>query len=401
MKKTKMLFIKNYKKVILTGVLVILFCVPFLDANDSKAVTDLGNYISIKLDTNDFFNDEIWEFQSVPGNHSFFAVTTNNYTPAGTTYECALFLVEEWGGINPDKPHIAWIEDEVILTTTGGNSLSSDAGGNYISCCNVAAAGPCASSSCMSWDENPASAIDVFERAYSAGWDDNCSGGDCALSSSDTYYAPDTEILCETTWMQCGATETSCNIYNGRTYACNNGFWDLCAGATPTCASGVCVAASGLSLSASASPTSIALNGNSTVTFEVTDTSGSDVSGATVSGISVTVGGGSVSAGSCGPTNASGECAVTYNAPAVSTVATIEATKATKAGETDSGSKNVNVTVNDCLPSSTIVLDKSSYTIGEDIKLSGRDNANNFSLCIYNSSNSLVENKQFGPVGFP
>ena len=243
MKKVKNLFIKDYKKVILLGVMTVLFCSSFLYANNSKAVTDLGNYISIKLDTNDLFNDQLWEFQSVPGNHTFFNVTTNSYTPAGTTYECALFLVEEWGGANPDKPHIVWTENEVILTTTAGNSLSSDIGGNYAECCVVAGAGPCASNSCMGWDANPASPIDIFQRAYSAGWTDKCSGTDCDLSASDTFYAPDTEILCETTWIQCGAAETSCNSFNGRTYACNSGFWDRCSGATPVCSSGTCVAA--------------------------------------------------------------------------------------------------------------------------------------------------------------
>ena len=170
--------------------------------------------------------------------------------------------------------------------------------------------------------------------------------------------------------------------------------------------SGQCVVVSGLSLSASASPTTVATGGSSTITFTVTNTTG-NVSGATVSGISITVGGGSVSAGSCN-TNASGECTVTYNAPAVSTVATIEAAKATKIGETDSGSANTNVTVSSCTVDTTVKFGSNSYSVGDSLDIMWRVGAlesdNNYTICIYDESGGDVWDKtivHFEDITFP
>ena len=157
-------------------------------------------------------------------------------------------------------------------------------------------------------------------------------------------------------------------------------------------ANGQCVVVSGLSLSASASLTTIATGGNSTITFTVTNTTG-NVSGATVNGISVTVGGGSVSAGSCN-TNASGECTVTYNAPAVSTVATIEAAKATKTGETDSGLANANVTVSSCTASTMVKFGSNNYDVGDPLDITwaigSSEPDNNYIVCVYDENGSDI-----------
>ena len=153
----------------------------------------------------------------------------------------------------------------------------------------------------------------------------------------------------------------------------------------------------GLSLTTAASPDTIALGGSSTITFKVTK-SGIDVLGATVSGISVTSGIGNVSANSC-ITNASGECTVTYNnVPATSTVATIKATKAAKAPETDSGSASDTVTVNDCLGSTLIGFISDPYAIGDTIRFRGRDNANSFAICIYNPAGNRRADNELNPA---
>lgn len=110
-----------------------------------------------------------------------------------------------------------------------------------------------------------------------------------------------------------------------------------------TCsATGLCIIApSALSLTVSANPSAIEVNGTSTITFLVTK-EGNPVESATVEDITVT--GGFVDATSC-VTDVNGECAVIYTAPAVAGLYGVNAAKATKAGETDSGPAGVVITV--------------------------------------------------------
>ena len=126
---------------------------------------------------------------------------------------------------------------------------------------------------------------------------------------------------------------------------------DACGGGKTCDASGICVMAAGLTLTATASPTAIAVGGNSTITFKVTK-GGVDMPGALVDSIKITAGSGSITGNLvgctsdyCCTTNPVGECTVTYNnAPAAATVATITSTKATKAAETDSSAASAVVT---------------------------------------------------------
>ena len=202
------------------------------------------------------------------------------------------------------------------------------------------------------WTEGGGSgAGDVFSQNYGVLWTDLCAGNCTLLIPSGIpgviSYDFANEILCETTWKRCDDPLPTCYTYNSREYACTGAIggmtWDNCTAAGKNCVGGACVAVSGLALTASASPTAINVGATSTITFIATKSS-VGVAGATVSGISVSAGGGTVSANSC-TTFLMGECSVTYTAPAGSTVATITATKATKVGETDSGSASAIVTV--------------------------------------------------------
>jgi len=107
--------------------------------------------------------------------------------------------------------------------------------------------------------------------------------------------------------MQCGAAETSCNTYNGRTYACNSGLWDQCTGATPNCENGVCVA-TGISFTISADPTAIDTTSTSAIDFLVEDAGGNPVSGVTVTITAVTEAAGAIMVGTSCTTNLAGIC---------------------------------------------------------------------------------------------
>ena len=313
----------------------------------SNAAADRGDFIRIKLNPLPAENT-FWEFFAPPsGQDGDFDVTVSSWTWLAQPYECALLLTEEraWAA---DREGITWVADGKILSTTTGNSLSSDLGAigaNWQNCtdttlpaCSMDGAGidPVAS---------------VFNKSYSAGWTDECSGAECILSDSDTYYVPDVEILCEDTWMTCGAAETSCNTYNPgdlRTYACNSGDWTLCTGtATPDCVAGVCVAPAGLALEMSTSDSILSPSGTATITFTV-KLSGAGIAGATINGISATSG---TIAGSCTPTTAAGTCQLTYTAPAAvpgTNPVIISATDASNGVNTDSGPASTLISINGC-----------------------------------------------------
>jgi hypothetical protein len=106
-------------------------------------------------------------------------------------------------------------------------------------------------------------------------------------------------------------------------------------------ASGQCISPDVLFLTASADPLVIGVSGTSTVTFLV-EKGGNPVDVATVENITVT--GGFVDLTTC-TTDASGECTVTYTAPAIAGMYGVNAEKATKTGETESGPANVVITV--------------------------------------------------------
>ncbi len=160
-----------------------------------------------------------------------------------------------------------------------------------------------------------------------------------------------------------------------------------------TCSAvGLCEASVALVLTVSASPTSVALSGASTITFSVTK-DGTPISGATVSGISVTAGSGNVSAASC-TTAAAGTCTVTYFAPAVATIATISATKASNGVDTDSGSASASVTVTSCSGADYSAYDNDPYNVGDTMQLDGH-NTNDFSLCIYDDAGTLKQESNF------
>jgi len=177
----------------------------------------------------------------------------------------------------------------------------------------------------------------------------------------------------------CGA-DAECNELK-ETQACVKG------GVPGQCnANGVCeTLALTLTLSAIAVPNPMSTSALSAITFTVEE-GGVAVGGATVNGISVPAGDGTVSSGSCGPTNGSGRCTITYTAPATTGTYTISATKATKAGYTDSGPASVLVTVNSCPVTASISLSPGSCNVGDAITAGGRDTATGFALCLYDPS---------------
>ena len=343
---------KIQKAIIFSVVVFLLFTT--ISNNKTEAATDLGNYIKIKLDIGD---GEIFEGKSTAGVSGTFEVTSTFFAPGATTYECAIFLTEE-DDLACDDEYVTWVLNQNVIGR--GASLNTDTVLGRINCCgggdpacdkHWAFTDICGDR--CDWTEGGGSgAGDVFSQNYGVFWTDLCAGADCNLLAGPvgggrTYSFPN-EILCETTWKRCDDPLATCYTYNSREYACTGAgggmTWDNCTAAGKTCVGGACVLVSGLSLTASANPTAIAVGNTSTITFKVTNGAG-NVNGATVNGISVSAGVGTVSAASC-VTNAAGECTVTYdNGVAGPTTATITSTKATKAGETDSGSANAIVTV--------------------------------------------------------
>ncbi|MCK4892206.1 MAG: Ig-like domain-containing protein, partial [Candidatus Pacebacteria bacterium] len=339
------------------AIIVILLLFNGFANHQVKAVSDQGDYIHVKLDTNDIGLDDFWEFRSVAGTYLDYDVTGTTYN----TKECALFLQEETGLVC-DSVQILWVPNQEIIQKEG-ISLN-DSINTYERCCIYDGfGGPSPSCEiqssafsgnpievCINCDWDPGlgdGPKDVFDRAYSAGWD-NMAGAFTGLAVSGTEYRPKTDLLCETTWKQCGAAEASCKDYNARTYACKNGNWTKCTGtATPDCLNGVCVAPAGLTLEMSTSNNILSPLGTATITFTV-ELSGSGVAGATINGITATSG---TIAGSCTPTNASGKCTLTYTAPAavpgVNPVV-ISATDASNGVNTDSGPASVIISINGC-----------------------------------------------------
>ena len=229
---------KSLVAIVISVVMLIFFLFLSLCPLNSKAATDVGDFIRIKLDP---ANKDLWEFFAPPnGQDGEFDVTVSSWTWLAQPYECALLLTEDIP-FAADDEGIYWVADGMILSTTDGNSLSSDLGApgaNWKRCTDPSL--PACKKDGAGIDAVPS----VFNAQYGAGWDDKCAGSDCNLAPNDTYYIPKVDMLCEDTWMLCGAAETSCNTYNSKLYACNTSDWTLCTGtATPDCASGVCKAA--------------------------------------------------------------------------------------------------------------------------------------------------------------
>ena len=367
--------------ILMTVVTVFLFLslFPF----KSNAATDRGDFIRIKLEPAPG-NKDLWEFFAPPsGQDGEFDVTVSSWSSLGFPYECALLLTEDipWAA---DDEGIYWVADGQILSTTSGNSLSSDlgaSGANWKMCTDPGQA------ACKKDGAGIDAVSAVFNAPYGVGWNDECSGAECILSDSDTYYVPDVEILCEDTWMTCGAAEISCNTYNSKLYACNSGFWDLCTGtATPDCVAGVCVvpAVDSMSLQIVAGDNPLEINDTTTVTFRTKKTSdGTDINGATVSITSI----------SCGAlpnpasTTSSGKTTSTFSAPGSAGNCTIKA-KATH-GDYDDATATYIISVQsaDCIDDYRISFEDDDYTVGETIKLNGRisadASANTAFLCLY------------------
>jgi len=322
--------------------------------NEAVAVTDLGNYIKVKLDIDD---NEIFEGKSSAGTASTFDITASSYSPGATVYECAILLTEQDNTGYCSDEYITWVVNQNILGK--GNSLNADTGLGRINCCggsdpackkDWSVLDPCVDRCTLT--ESGSGAGDVLSQNYGVFWTDKCSSGDCEILSgaigSGRNYSIANEIVCETTWKRCDDVAPTCYTYNSRSYACTGAAggmtWDNCTATGKSCVAGACVASLNLTLAATANPTTISAGSTSIITFKVTR-GGSNISGATVNGISVTAGIGNVSVASC-ITSASGECTVTYtNAPAGNTIATINATSASNGIDVDSGSASTMVTV--------------------------------------------------------
>ena len=406
----KLLVFKNYRLMFFALIITGIFFM-FANINNARAIE--REFIRIKAEMIDAGDGkQLWNFFATDnGGFDEFNVTATSYAP----FDCGILLTQEVTG-NNDEDNIIWVKKGRKLTFTGNlKSNLGNPGFDYVNCCgggippcDMDGGGNCSANVIV----NPAY---IFQANYGAVDDNECGTQNiaapcnsnantcCSESATTSYYAPKHEMLCADSgkWAICD-NDAACASDGTNNYACNDsglgglfvyrGQWDLCAG---TCTGGACDV-SGLSLSASASPSTIALGGSSTITFKVTDGSGSDVNGATVSGISVSAGGGSVSANAC-ITIAGGECTVTYDAPAASTVATVTATKAAKAGETDSGLANVNVTVSSCTVNTAVKFGDDSYDVGDPLniqwKVGALEPSNDYIVCIYDEDGNDVWEK--------
>ncbi|MDD3190191.1 MAG: hypothetical protein PHI66_00655 [Candidatus Pacebacteria bacterium] len=380
---------------------------------EAKAISNLGDYIIVKLDAS-VGSPNIWKFKKVSGTYAIdtyekFAITS---TSSGDG-ECALFLVDE-RTLGWDSTYIVWAGDGAIIDNNG-SSLSSDIGSNYTSCCDDTStinascdiANPTSSNLSCNWDSCGISsgytcAKNVFEANYgSSGWSDgdtstNDSGytstSGVNLSISENAYKPKVDILCEGVWHRCEPSETSCGVYSGKSYACNNGDWTLCEGSTPNCVTGACVGATGIILSVNPVSSSIVPSDTESFNFQVVDSSGNPVSGASIS-VTKTTGSGTITNIDC-PTNSTGYCEYEYSAPASTTTTTYQAT-ATKDSQT-SNTVTFSISVNSCTSELKIEFEEDSYDIGDTLQYEARIPQSTlgldyYSVCLYKDGFSGTE----------
>ncbi|MDP2788552.1 MAG: hypothetical protein Q8O46_00660 [bacterium] len=345
---------------IIFGVAVLMAGFWLVQTPKAKA-TDY-KFIEVNLDTFSFgcvpcglgnctWNNQFHGINSFPHNNEGLGETILNLPDPPSAplagYDCGIFVID-WTALAPDQSAILYAKKSKKITTAGNISANLGARGtDWDFCCSKnAVAGTCVINGTdigcdMVRDDN-----DGADRI--AGWNygnlDCTTARDKSLSVGVLTYRPLYDILCAdtNTWKTCESN--SCAVIGTDNWACNGGtgVWTKCA-ATETCdaLTGACAVSNVLFLTASANPSAIGVNGTSTITFTVTKNA-VPVNGATVEDITVT--GGFISATSC-TTGASGECTVTYTAPAIAGLYGVNAAKATKAGETDSGPAGVVITV--------------------------------------------------------
>jgi len=224
----------------------------------------------------------------------------------------------------------------------------------------------------------------------------NCSGSGYS-GQFERACNTDIDVACEQ------KTENqSCQV--GASCEKAKGFGGVCAAGDTCDSNGYCkVPAGALVMTATALSTSIPLSGSTEIKFHVEE-NGSPLSGATVTAPTITSGLGTIAAGTTSPnclaanTNASGDCYVTYNAPASSTTATINSTKAEKTPKV-SGAASATVTVTECVATNFIKFRDSQYNVGDNYRIewavSQTEASNYYTACLYDTNSSKTELRNF------